>query len=98
MEMVMMPREALQQLGKLVAKDIAAGRMSEGSRKVGLALASEPDSVLLVLDLLLAEGRKKRPNDGMMTAFGFMISEALEALRMQIENQQQQAAMQAIGG
>jgi hypothetical protein len=88
MERAMMPRAELQQFGKLVAREIATGRMGEGSRMVGDVLASGPDCVHLVVDLLLAEGRKKRPDERIMMAFGVMIGIALDVLRMHMENHQ----------
>lgn len=82
----MTPRASILQLGKLVAKDIARGKLSQGSRDVGDALASQPDAVMEVLDLLVGEVHKKRPNSGMISAFTFMLEKALEATRWRIEN------------
>lgn len=77
----------LLQLGKIVAKDIARGGQSQGLRDLGEALASQPDAILEVLELLFSEARKKRPNSGLVTAFMFMLQQALEATRWRIENQ-----------
>lgn len=83
----MTPRASLLQLGKLVAKDIARGKLSQGSRDVGDALASYPDAMMEVLDLLITEFRKKRPSSSIISAFMFMLKNALESARWRIENQ-----------
>ena len=83
----MTPQSSLLQLGKIVAKDMARGGGNQGLRNIGEALASQPDSVMEVLELLLVETRKKRPNAGLVSAFLFMLQQALEATRWRIENQ-----------
>jgi hypothetical protein len=82
----MTPRAALAQLGKLVGDDLFAGRISDHSRRAGDALAASPESLLMVLDLVIAEGRKKRPNEMLVTGLLFMIGAALNVLRMMIES------------
>ena len=82
-----MPQSSLLQLGKIVAKDMARGGPSPGLQDLGEALASRPDSVMDVLELLFAEVRKKRPNAGLISAFLFMLRQALEATRWRNENQ-----------
>jgi len=81
----MKSRTALAQLGKMVAMDMARGQASEGLSSLGEALASSPDSVLEIVELMAAEARKKRPNGGLIDAFAFMLGEALLILRYGIE-------------
>ncbi len=59
--------------------------MSSGLQTVGLALSNNPEAVLMVFDLLLAEVSKKRPNEDLCEAFIFMIGEALNEARMALE-------------
>lgn len=84
--MAMTPRASLRQLGKLVARDIGKGRLSQGTKDAGEALASQPDAVLEILSLLFAEACRKRPDQGLVSAFLFMLQQALEATRWRIEN------------
>ncbi len=88
----MNPRLSLIQLGKLVGDDLFAGRMTEGSRCAGDALAASPKSLMLVLELVIAEGRKKQPNEKLLTGLLFMIGTALDGLRMMIEGRHATAA------
>jgi len=82
----MLPRTALTQLGKLVAKSIAGGAsITGGMAEVGNALASHPDSVLELFDLIAKESRKKKPNEVLIEAFAFMIGQALDTLRFAVE-------------
>ncbi len=85
------PRNALAQLGKLVAKDLAQGRMSSGMCSVGEALSDAPDSVLTLLDLLLAEARKKRSSEPLIAGYLFMMREALQVIRIRMENGEAEA-------
>ena len=88
----MMPRAALTQLGKIIAKEMELGQMSEGTRSVGDALAAAPDSILEIIGLLATESRKKNPNESLMEAFAFMIGQALERLRFGIDRNYKDAA------
>ena len=53
---------------------------------MGDALVAEPGAMLAILDLMVAEAHKKRPNDKLIDAFGFMLGEALLTLRFGVEN------------
>src|SRR5260221_9031887 len=82
----MLPRTALIQLGKLVAKDIAGdGPGSDGLPDVGDALAAHPEAILELLDLIAKESRKQKANDALIEAFAFMVGQALEVLRFTVE-------------
>jgi hypothetical protein len=85
------PRNALAQLGKLVARDLAQGRMCSGMRAVGEALSDAPDSVLTLLDLLFAEARKKRSSEPLIAGYLFMLREALQVMRIRMENGEAEA-------
>ena len=82
----MLPRTALIQLGKLVAKDIAAdGPVGDGLAEVGNALAAHPDTVIELFDLVAKENAKRKPNDTLVEAFAYMIGRALDTLRFAVE-------------
>ncbi len=66
--------------------------MSGQSRQVAETLAASPESLLALLDLVLAEGRKKRPNEKLMTGLLFLMGAALDALRMAAEGRRRTTA------
>lgn len=68
------PRARILQLAKLVAADLRRGQMTAGLQTVGLALSDNPVAVIVVLDLLIKEVGKKRPNDTLCEALLFMMS------------------------
>lgn len=89
-------RNGLLQLAKLVAADLRRGEMSPGLQTVGAALSDSPDTILGVLDLLLAEVGKKRPNRNLCSAMIFMIGEALNEVRMALESNPAGAAIHVV--
>ncbi len=78
-------RAALIQFGKVIAHDIGSGRLGEMSRMVGEALALVPQASCDLVDLAVSEARKKRPNESLVAAYGFMVGQTLEMLRYGIE-------------
>jgi hypothetical protein len=88
----MIPRAALTQLGKQIARDLSEGQMSDALQHVGEALAASPDTVIELLDLMAKESRKKKPNDTLIDAYGFMLGQALEIMRYGIERNSDEAA------
>ena len=81
----MTQRAAIQQLGKMVRNDLQAGELSIGAHSVGDMLVEQPDAVLLIVDVTAAEGRKRRPDERLCQAYGFMLGLALECLRQRAE-------------
>ncbi|MDN3570149.1 hypothetical protein [Methylobacterium longum] len=79
------PRTRILQLAKLVAADLRRGEMTTGLQTVGVALSENPDAVIVVLDLLIKEVVKKRPNDALCEALLFMVGQALDETRMALE-------------
>lgn len=88
----MADRTALARLGRLVAADVAAGQLGPNSQAASRFLGTRPDAVLEVLDVLLAEVRKKRRNERLVTAYAFMLGQALEAVRYGVEGGHADAA------
>ncbi len=85
-------RPTLVRLGKLVMADVAAGRPGPNSQSVSQFLESQPEAVLDLLGMLTAEAEKKRPNDKLVTAYVFMIGQALEFARYAVEGGRAEAA------
>lgn len=79
------PRTRILQLAKLVAADLRRGEMTTGLQTVGLALSENPDALIVVLDLLIKEVGKKRPNGALCDALLFMAGQALDEARMAVE-------------
>lgn len=59
--------------------------MTAGLQTVGLALSDNPNVVIVVLDLLIAEVGKKRPSDALCEALLFMMGQVLDETRMAVE-------------
>jgi hypothetical protein len=85
-------RTALARMGKLVTADVAAGRPGPNSEAVSRALEAQPAAALDLLDMLLAEAGKKRRNEKLVTAYGYMLGQALEYARYAIEGGFEHAA------
>src|SRR4051812_31896110 len=52
------------------------------------ALEAHPEAVLDLIEMLFTEGRKTRPNEKLVSAYVYMIGQALEVIRMALENGQ----------
>src|SRR3954453_13628302 len=87
-------RATLAHFGKLVAADVTAGRPGANSWAASQALEAHPEAVLDLIEMLFTEGRKTRPNEKLVSAYVYMIGQALEFIRMAAENGQ--AAAQEI--
>lgn len=87
----MTPRAALLQIGKLVAQDIAKGYLSEGTRAVSGLFETYPSLCIDLLDQMVRENVKKKPNTKLITAFSYMLGQALEVLRFGVERSRPEA-------
>ena len=81
-------RTTLARLGKLVAADVTAGQPGANSWAASQALEAHPEAVLDLIEMLLTEGRKTRPNEKLVSAYVYMIGQALEFIRIAQENGQ----------
>src|SRR4051794_36989772 len=84
-------RTTLARLGKLVVADIRAGRPGANSWAASQALEARPEAVLDLIEMLFTEGRKTRPNEKLVSAYVYMIGQALEFIRIALENGQASA-------
>src|SRR4051812_38005833 len=84
-------RTTLARLGKLVAADVTTGRPGANSWAASQALEARPEAVLDLIEMLFTEGRKTRPNEKLVSAYVYMIGQALEFIRIALENGQASA-------
>ena len=85
-------RTKLGRLGKLVAADIGAERLGPDTRSVSDFLQAQPEAVLDLLDMLVAETGRKRQNEELVAAYAFMVGQALEFTRYRMEAGEADAA------
>src|SRR5215470_2689923 len=79
----MMPRTAITQIAKMIGQELESGTgPGEGALAAGPMLA-EAGATTELVGRLLAEARRKRPNDRMIEAYAFMLEAALGTLRVQ---------------
>jgi hypothetical protein len=81
----------LTHLGKLVAVDVATGHPGVNSWAAAQVLQANPAAVLDLIEMLVTEGRKARPNEQLVAAYVYMIGQALEFIQMNLENGQASA-------
>src|SRR5919206_996054 len=81
-------RTTLTRLGKLVAADVRTGQPGANSWAASQALEAHPEAVLDLIEMLFTEGRKTRPNEKLVSAYVYMIGQALEFIRIAAENGQ----------
>ena len=78
-----MPRTAIAQLAKLIGQELGSGAgPSEQALATGPMLA-EAGATPEIVERLLGEAQRKRPNDRMIQAYAFILEGALETLRLQ---------------
>src|SRR5690349_17356028 len=81
----MADRKSLTALAKQVGKEIAVARPGNGLTQAQYVLEADPATALDILDLLVVEGAKKRPNADLVSACLFMFGQGLEQLRFRME-------------
>lgn len=82
----MVSSSPLIQLGRLAAKEFGANNFGPASEEAAEYMDDKPAAVLDVIDLIVAENKKKRPNENLVSAYAFMLSHGLDGVRMQIES------------
>ena len=88
----MADRTSLARLSKLVMADVAAGQPGPNSEAASRFLEEQPEAALDLIDMLLAEAAKKRHKEALLTAYAFLIGQALEFARYRVESGQAEAA------
>lgn len=82
----------LTMLARHVAADMASGGPGEGVAMAMTVLERIPDAAEQLLALIVAESRRKRPDEELIEALAMMLGQALETLRFGIEGAQGGAA------
>src|SRR5499427_10612076 len=79
----MTPRTAITQIAKMIGRELESGAgPNEGALAAGAMLA-EAGATTELVGRLLAEARRKRPNNRIIDAYAFMLEAALGTLRVQ---------------
>lgn len=81
----MTDRTTLTRVAKAVVADMNSARLKNATLRSMRALDEEPEHVFDLVDLLAKEGKKKRPNDGMINAYSFLLMHGLEMLRYAVD-------------
>ena len=81
----------LKSRAKLMAKDVKAGKATAYSQQARDFMENNPDAVLGVVDLIHREANRKKPNDALIQAYGYMFFSGMELLRYQVERQHEWA-------
>ena len=73
---------------KLVAKDLKAGKATANTDRAIEFMGENPDAVLGVIGLIQQASNRKRPNQALVGAYGYMFTSGLEMIRYQTERGQ----------
>ncbi|MCW5700178.1 MAG: hypothetical protein KIT00_10095 [Rhodospirillales bacterium] len=68
-----------------MAKDIATGSFGPGSQDAFSYLENNLELLVDLVDLLIAEGRKKKQRTNLISAFAIMLGHGLDEVRLQVE-------------
>ena len=74
-------RSAVARMVKLVATEVAEGHPGDASQLALEAIGRSPELTADLLALIIKEGAKKRPNDEVISAYGFLLGHGLEQVR-----------------
>lgn len=88
----MTARSALIEMGQALAKELARGEAGGLARATSGVMGQAPELVLDLLGLMVAENGKKRPDQPLLTAFGFLMGQGLEFLRYGLDRSSPEAA------
>src|SRR6266446_5632442 len=77
----MSSRTALARIGKMVAAEVAEGHPGSASQLARKSIEAAPEIAADLIELIIKEGTKKRPDDDVIAAYGFLLTYGLEQLR-----------------
>ena len=83
----MTTRSALARVGKLVAAELAIGHPGDATQQAMETIGAAPELAGDLIELLIKEGAKKRPNDELISAFSYLLGHALEQLRYAVDRE-----------
>jgi hypothetical protein len=75
----------LAEMGKVVAADVATGKMGETARLIMSALERQPEVAVDLIESLIAEGAKQEPDDDKIAGDMLMLGRVLEIIRYGVE-------------
>ena len=80
-------RSTLTRLARIVASEMKSGRLRDGTQEAMGALDGQPALLFDLVALMKKEARKKRPNDGLISAYAYLLAHGLEQLRFGVESE-----------
>lgn len=83
---------ALVDMGKALATELAGGKIDGLGRATSAVMEQAPELTCDLLDLMVAEKGKRHPNQGLLTAFAFMLGQGLEFLRYGLDRASPEAS------
>ncbi len=83
----MTSRTALVRIGKMVAAEVAEGHPGSASQLALKSIEAAPEIAADLIELIIKEGMKKRPDDDVIAAYGFLLTYGLEQLRFAVERE-----------
>ena len=83
----MTSRTALARIGKMVAAEVADGHPGSASQLALKSIEAAPEIAADLIELIIKEGTKKRPDDDVIAAYGFLLTYGLEQLRFAVERE-----------
>ena len=83
----MTSRTALARIGKMVAAEVAEGHPGSASQLALKSIEAAPEMAANLIELIIKEGTKKRPDDDVIAAYGFLLTYRLEQLRFAVERE-----------
>ncbi len=81
----MASRSAVARMVKMVAAEVAEGQLGDASQLAMEAIVRSPELTADLLALIIKEGEKKRPDDKVVSAYGFLLGHALEQIRYAVD-------------
>lgn len=91
----MSSKSPLKDLAKVVASEMKSGTPGAGLQLAVSVIDRMPDASLELMDNILSESKKKKPNRGLIDGMTLMLGHSLETLRFSVERQHPEALAQA---
>ena len=71
----------------MVAAEVAEGHPGSASQLALKSIEAAPEIAADLIELIIKEGTKKRPDDDVIAAYGFLLTYGLEQLRFAVERE-----------
>lgn len=86
-EASMATRSAVTQLVRKVVSELSRGRPGDSSQLALESIGRTPELATELLSVMIDEGAKKRPNDGVLSACSYLLGHALEQVRYAVDRE-----------